>query len=130
MRRIARKYAIDLRLAQLALAKTERQRHSLAETRGDLERSRARLAAECGEVEAPDLAAANEWQGRIAIATQQLDAALVRVDGETQRQQVLALCAKGRADLVDRKIQEFQRQMAGERDHTVSGHKLQRRRQC
>lgn len=110
LKRIARKYAIDRGLAQRALAKTERQRNALAQTRTDLERAGARLSAGCGEVRSLDLAAASEWQGRLAIATGQVDEALVRIDSEAQAQRAAALRANGRVDLIDRRLNELRQQ--------------------
>jgi hypothetical protein len=72
LRRVARKYALERRVAQLALAKAEHERASLVETNARLRSAREQLAPVGEALSGKDLAIGGEWAGRLDDATRNL----------------------------------------------------------
>jgi hypothetical protein len=72
LRRVARKYALERRVAQLALAKAEHERASLVETNARLRSAREQLAPVGEALSGKDLAIGGEWAGRLDGATRNL----------------------------------------------------------
>jgi hypothetical protein len=69
---VARKYALERRVAQLALAKAEHERASLVETNARLRSAREQLAPVGEALSGKDLAIGGEWAGRLDGATRNL----------------------------------------------------------
>jgi hypothetical protein len=72
LRRVARKYALDRRIAQLALAKAEREREALIETNARLRWAREQIAPASDALSGKDIAIGGEWAGRLDGATRNL----------------------------------------------------------
>jgi hypothetical protein len=72
LRRVARKYALDRKVAQLALAKAEQERAALMETNMRLQLARQQLATMGKAASGKDLAIGGEWAGRLDGATRSL----------------------------------------------------------
>jgi hypothetical protein len=69
LRRVARKHALDRKVAQLALAKAEQERAALMETNMRLQLARQQLATMGKAASGKDLAIGGEWAGRLDGAT-------------------------------------------------------------
>lgn len=104
LRRVARKYAIDRRLAHIALAESERQHALLTETHNALVGARARLARSTGSADAGHLAMASEWSGRLAEAMHHIAEDRHRAQCRSDDHRRLALQAVGQEDLILRRI--------------------------
>ena len=80
LRRVLRKYALDMRLARLEMAKAERERIVLNATAERLNAARNGIAHTKGAMAGGQLAARGEWSGRLADASIALQPSIQRTE--------------------------------------------------
>lgn len=112
--RVARKYALDCRVAEWAAAQAEKEYRTLFQRQQQLFSARAMMGGHHGHLRAGDLAVSSEWSSRLAAAAFDLEPAVRQArlaadicKGDAQR-------ATGRRDIIDRRIDEaYQSEMRG-----------------
>ncbi len=106
LRRVARKYALDCRIADCAAAQAERELRALVQQHQQLSAARHMMAIDCGQGRAADLAASAEWLSRLAIASFNLEPAVQTARALASARKRDAQQAIGRRDIIDRRINE------------------------
>ncbi len=104
LQRVARKYALDQRLAQFDQAKAERERQSLERTHDQLGVARRNLLPDNAPPSASDFAAMGEWADRLDRAATLLCPSIERARQSAVSEARRAQQAKGRIDTVAQKI--------------------------
>jgi hypothetical protein len=106
LQRVLRKYAIDRRLAGLALAKAEGERAALQATEAQLANARKKLTANSVTRSGDALAAACEWNGRLLTASQMLRPTMLLAAENANQASQLAQLASGRTEVLQGQVAE------------------------
>jgi hypothetical protein len=104
LRRVARKYALDRRIAQLALAKAEWECAALVETETRLRLARAQVASMGDALSGKDMAMGGEWAGRLDAATRNLAPSIKAAEGQSADATKAAQRAGGQEELLRERL--------------------------
>jgi hypothetical protein len=104
LRRVARKYVLERRVAQLALAKAEHERAALVETNARLRSAREQIAPVGEALSGKDLAIGGEWAGRLDGATRNLAPSIRAAEQSSAVAATAAQRAGGQEELLRQRI--------------------------
>jgi hypothetical protein len=104
LRRVARKYALERRVAQLALAKAERERAALMETEARLRLARQQITPVGEALSGKDLAIGGEWASRLDGATRNLAPSIRAAEDGSAHAATAAQRAGGQEELLRQRI--------------------------
>lgn len=109
LRRILRKYALDLRIARMTQANAARENATIIVAGQRLATARAALACGIGNYRGGELVGSGEWAGRIDLASHELQPARARAEAACTAAALGSRQAQGRVAILQDRIEGARR---------------------